>query len=630
MQQFPWAARRAASFISGQLDLEPLQLLELQNQKKTIAKQKQKIIGQVEKIESQKASLCKKNKRLETYKAKLSYYKNRIDLLKRKVESQKREIEGLAHILYCMPAPRDGAITAKPTAMSPSNGSSCPTGDFERDGYTGPVRVFTQAQCRQITAHLKERASPPPADWSKGRAVSDRFWYELGTRPALLSVLRSLMGKDIVLWGSTLVKRDPRQPHPWHTDIESSRTDGGFVSVWIGLENTCQQSGLQLVTRSHLFGKSIQEVYQEKGLSRGTASSENVVEWAGELDQRAEFLQPEVGDGEALIFDGRLWHGSYNALEQTRLALLFQYAKSGTPVRMHDTTRLEWPFRFLESPLPPVIVVSGEVDEVNRMVPPPPTDHACSVLFSGAHEIPMPLPEEKGKVWRSHHLFRGSTPILDSIGCHASILSPRNSPHLPHAHAEEELLIVLDGEADLIISDSAEVEGARLERVKQGDVVYYAPYQHHTIRNSGDKPVTYLMFKWHGELSGARRPLGAKLFHYDLVSDDEKPRWSRHLFKIATPYLGKLSSHVTVLQAGEGYEEHIDPYDIAILLLAGTVKTLGRIVGAPSVICYQAGEPHGITNVGEVPARYLVFEFRADYIRASNAGESTVSRHAHS
>ena len=57
-----------------------------------------------------------------------------------------------------------------------------------------------------------------------------------------------------------------------------------------------------------------------------------------------------------------------------------------------------------------------------------------------------------------------------------------------------------------------------------------------------------------------------------------------------------------------------DPYDVAILLLAGTVETLGRTVTAPSVICYQAGEPHGITSVGDVPARYLVFEFHADHL----------------
>jgi hypothetical protein len=103
-----------------------------------------------------------------------------------------------------------------------------------------------------------------------------------------------------------------------------------------------------------------------------------------------------VSDGEALIFDGRLWHGSYNALEkETRLALLLQNAKADRPVRIHDPKQLEWPFRFLESPRPPVVCVSGQGDgSINRLVPPPAADHeTCSVLVSGTHGLPLPRPE---------------------------------------------------------------------------------------------------------------------------------------------------------------------------------------------------------------------------------------------
>jgi hypothetical protein len=105
--------------------------------------------------------------------------------------------------------------------------------------------------------------------------------------------------------------------------------------------------------------------------------------------------------------------------------------------------------------------------------------------------------------------------------------------------------------------------------------------------------------------------LPTTLFHYKLVADEEKPRRSYHLFRHATKYLGLLTCHVTVLQPGAGYESHVDAYDVAILLLAGTVKTIGQTVRAPSVIFYQSGEPHGMRSVGAEPARYLVFEFRA-------------------
>src|SRR6185437_11808244 len=98
----------------------------------------------------------------------------------------------------------------------------------------------------------------------------------------------------------------PHISHPWHTDIESSSQDGGFVTVWVGLENTSQESALQFITRSHLVGKTIQQISREKGFGRGTASSDQVLAWAKEFEPEAEFVQPQMSDGEALIFDGRL------------------------------------------------------------------------------------------------------------------------------------------------------------------------------------------------------------------------------------------------------------------------------------------------------------------------------------
>ena len=40
------------------------------------------------------------------------------------------------------------------------------------------------------------------------------------------------------------------------------------------------------------------------------------------------------------------------------------------------------------------------------------------------------------------------------------------SPHPPHAHIEEEILIVLDGEADIVLSESIADIGARVERIR--------------------------------------------------------------------------------------------------------------------------------------------------------------------
>jgi quercetin dioxygenase-like cupin family protein len=81
------------------------------------------------------------------------------------------------------------------------------------------------------------------------------------------------------------------------------------------------------------------------------------------------------------------------------------------------------------------------------------------------------------------------------------------------------------------------------------------------------------------------------------------------LFESQTAYLGKLHAHVTDLQPGVGYAPHKDRHDVAILVFSGQVETLGQRVGPGGSIYYAAGEPHGLRNIGDTPARYLVFEF---------------------
>src|SRR5262245_62869447 len=114
----------------------------------------------------------------------------------------------------------------------------------------------------------------------------------MSVQPALLDGLRQILGPDIVLWGVSVVERTPGAVHPWHTDIESAAPSGGFATVWVGLENTTVDSALQLIRGSHRFGKPIQQVVQERGLSRKDATAEMVEVWAKDIDPTARIVQP--------------------------------------------------------------------------------------------------------------------------------------------------------------------------------------------------------------------------------------------------------------------------------------------------------------------------------------------------
>ena len=484
---------------------------------------------------------------------------------------------------------------------------------FAERGFLEPIRLFSASQRTLLLNHLIRGKKGEPDTWFKGRAVNDRLCFDMAARPGLLAILRLLLGEDIVLWGVTPIKLRPGQSHAWHVDIESAPPEKRLVSVWIGLSNTSPASGLTFVSRSHAFGKTIQQVQHERGLRRGEADDRTVLSWAREFDASAELVQPEVGDGDALIFDGRIWHKSLNNRESgARIALLLQYARADVPVFMPAPGHYEWPFQLVTAKRPPVVVVSGTGDaETNRQVPPPPArPKNLSRLVTQVSQFSAPLPDPERKGWQPHPIFRGSTDTHDFLSCHASVLAPHNIPHPPHAHIEEEILIVLEGNAELLLGNDQDLEKAEAHPAGAGTFVYYPAYRYHTLRSVGPGPLTYLMFKWRSGPFETVEILDTKIVDTaDRSAKPPKPWQTWLLFERPTNFLRKLHAHLSEVTPGSGYEPHRDAYDVAILLLSGRIETLGCTVEPFGVVYYAAGEPHGLRSVGTEPARYIVFEF---------------------
>ena len=55
---------------------------------------------------------------------------------------------------------------------------------FFRDGFIGPIDLFTREQCELILKHYRRGVPPPQPEWPKDLAVRDRFFYEVAKRPA--------------------------------------------------------------------------------------------------------------------------------------------------------------------------------------------------------------------------------------------------------------------------------------------------------------------------------------------------------------------------------------------------------------------------------------------------------------
>ena len=106
-------------------------------------------------------------------------------------------------------------------------------------------------------------------------------------------------------------------------------------------------------------------------------------------------------------------------------------------------------------------------------------------------------------------------PVLGEIACHVSVLSAGCTPHAPHKHVEEEVLLILDGGAELVIPSGPDDSAPRIEPVQPGSFVYYPAFQLHTLRNPTQSPVTYLMFKWRSGVADMGEPLPARIFEYE-------------------------------------------------------------------------------------------------------------------
>ena len=73
------------------------------------------------------------------------------------------------------------------------------------------------------------------------------------------------------------------------------------------------------------------------------------------------------------------------------------------------------------------------------------------------------------------------------ISLHESELAPHNVPHPPHRHRHEEMVFVLNGTLEFLISGV-------VTRAGKGSVLFAGSNEMHGIRNPDDVPAKYFVF----------------------------------------------------------------------------------------------------------------------------------------
>jgi mannose-6-phosphate isomerase-like protein (cupin superfamily) len=85
--------------------------------------------------------------------------------------------------------------------------------------------------------------------------------------------------------------------------------------------------------------------------------------------------------------------------------------------------------------------------------------------------------------------LQGQTAGCSSLVTGRFILEPGKSPHPPHVHDDEEILIIASGQGDIICN-------GRTTKVGPGSLMYSTPNVAHGITNTGEQPLTFFFVKW--------------------------------------------------------------------------------------------------------------------------------------
>lgn len=107
-----------------------------------------------------------------------------------------------------------------------------------------------------------------------------------------------------------------------------------------------------------------------------------------------------------------------------------------------------------------------------------------SALFTWESVPERPTPQGSRRT-----VFAAPTATLDELEYHTTTLNPGQSPHPPHTHANEELLIIKSGEVEAFVN-------GEWKKAPTGSLVFYATMVPHTVRNVGSEPATYHVVNW--------------------------------------------------------------------------------------------------------------------------------------
>ena len=99
------------------------------------------------------------------------------------------------------------------------------------------------------------------------------------------------------------------------------------------------------------------------------------------------------------------------------------------------------------------------------------------------------VPESPTEQGARRTVFAAPTATLDELEHHTTTLKPGGSPHPPHTHKNEEILIIKSGTVEAWVN-------GEWKTAPEGALLFFASMVPHTVRNTSSKPATYFVLNW--------------------------------------------------------------------------------------------------------------------------------------
>jgi mannose-6-phosphate isomerase-like protein (cupin superfamily) len=105
-------------------------------------------------------------------------------------------------------------------------------------------------------------------------------------------------------------------------------------------------------------------------------------------------------------------------------------------------------------------------------------------------QVEMKTFTDKGEaVGKAGVYLAGDTPASTKFVTGRFVLEAGKSPHAPHTHAEEEVMIIESGHGEILCD-------GKTTKIGPGSVMYTTPNVPHGINNTGSEPIVFYYVKW--------------------------------------------------------------------------------------------------------------------------------------